>query len=177
MRKEYTEELEQLKTKMEKAERFAEALPVFAKKILDGKITGEDHWIKFGDTYKKIYLAWGINRGFYRNGGPRYIMNCPKDRVYSLHLFNIYVNTISLFDERHDFGLYDYLKGVDVFFTDELNSTFYVTDSNVEAFLEALNTWFCDAIEKLKKHRLQEQEAELKRKLEETQNQIKQNVA
>lgn len=173
MRQEYLDELKALEEKMQKAEKFAEKLPVFSEQILRQKLTGGEDWMKYSERYKKIPLIWGINRGFYRHDSNRYVMNYPKDKEYSLHLFNVYINSVSLFNTHQEFGLYQYLKDVDIFFADEMNTTFYVTDENIEAFLEALNTWYGDATEKLKKHRLQEQEAELKKKLEETQNQLK----
>ncbi len=172
MRKEYEDELNALKEKMDKAEAFAARVPVLSDTILNSKITGEEDHIKIGDRYKKIRLSWGICRSFYRNGGPRYVMNLPKDREYSLHLFSIYINTIDLFDTHQEFDLYEYVKPVDLFFADKLNTTFYVTDEHIEPLLDALNTWYCDAAEKLKRHRLQEQEEKLKRQLEETQKQL-----
>lgn len=167
MRKEYEDELNALKEKMTKAEAFAARVPVLADTILKGKITGEEDHIRLGDHYKKIPLSWGICRSFYRNGGPRYVMNAPKDWEYSRHLFSVYINTINLFDVHQEFGLYDYIKPVDIFFADELNTKFYVTDENIEPLLEALNTWYCDACEKLKAHRLQEEQAKLEKRLEE----------
>jgi len=177
MRKEYLDELAELKLKMEKAELFAEKLPFLSETILRGKITGEEEWLKLADKYKKIYLKWGLNRGYFRSGSRRYVMNYPKDKEYNLPLFSVYINTITLFDTHQEFGLYDYLKGVDIFFSDVLNSTFYVTDDNIEAFLEALNTWYCDAAAKLKTYRLEQQEAELKKKLADTQKQIEQEAS
>jgi hypothetical protein len=177
MRKEYLDELEQLKLKMEKAEKFAEKLPVFADYILEHKFSGEEPWLNFGKSYKKMYLVWDIGRGFYRNGDPRRISNYPKDGEYCQHLFHIYINTLSLFDEHNEFGLYGYLKDVDVFFADKMNTTFYITDENIHAFLEALYKWYCDAIDMLKIHKLKKQESELKKKLEETQKQLNKNAA
>lgn len=177
MRKEYQDELEQLRSRMEKAEQFARKLPVLAEKILSHKFTGEEDWINFGEYYKKIPLQWGITRGLFSNNSNRTITNYPKNKDYSRQLFWIYINSISLFDVHNLFDLHDYLKDVDIFFNDGMNTTFYITDENIEAFLEALNTWYCDAMEKLKLHRLQKQEAELKKKLEETQNQLKQTAA
>ncbi len=169
MRKEYLEELEALKTKMEKAEAFAEKLPVFAEHILSYKLSGDEDWSCFGKQYKKIPLHWGIKRGFYKSGGNRYVNNYPKNTVYAQHFFCIYINTIDLFNEHNNFDLHQYIKNVDVFFADECNSTFYVTDEHIHAFLEAMNTWYCDALLKLEKHNLQQKEAKLKKELKEIQ--------
>ena len=166
MRKEYQEELENLRTKMEKAELFAQKLPVFSEVILDNKITGEEEWVNFGDRYKKIYFGWGIKRGFYRNGGARYVSNFPKDKEYNHHLFNIYINCYSLFYCHEDFGLYDYLNNVNVFFADKLNSTFYIEDEHIEAFLEAVNIWYVDACKKLEEKRRHDKIAKLRAELE-----------
>ena len=138
MRKEYQQELKELKAKMLKAEKFAEKLPIFADRILEHKFTGEETGINFGSYYKKLYLAWGIKRYFYKDN--KNITNCKID-VCDKYLFCIYINTLSLYDQNEDFGLFESLKDVDIFFIDHLNSTFYVTDENIEHLLEALNTW------------------------------------
>ena len=174
MRKEYQEELENLRNKMEKAELFAQKLPVFSEVILDHKITGEEEWVKFGDYYKKIRLGWGINRGLYYAGGRRYINNFPKDREYHLHLFNIYINCYDLFYCHEDFGLYDYLNNIKVFFADRCNSTFYIEDEHIEAFLEAVNTWYVDACKKLEEKRRHDKIAKLRAELEKETGEPKQ---
>lgn len=152
MRKEYVQELADLKTKMQKAEKFAEKLPIFADLILAGKITGEEDYLKLGSRYKQIYLNWGITRGFYKKGTSREIMNYRGDDYHG-YFFSIYINTCSLFDGHNNFGLYDMMKDADIFFIDYSNSTFYVTDENIESFLEALNTWYIQAAEENKKLR------------------------
>lgn len=165
LRKEYQEELKLLKAKMIKAQNFAEKIPALAEIILERKVTGYEEYFKFGDSYKKLYLGWGINRSFYRSGGVRYIMNYPKDKEYNLPLFSIYVNTYAMFDEHQLFDLYKYLEGVDIFFSDSTNTTFYITDENIGTFLEALNTWYIDACEQLKKYRLQKKKEQLEKEL------------
>lgn len=149
--KEYAEEIERTKETMLKAQAFAERLPVFSKEIIERKITGEEPWIDFGKSYKKLYLAWGIKRGYYKNGGDRKITNCPSQ--YDGFYFCIYVNCYSLFDVHQEFGLCEATKKLDIFFFDYINSTFYVTDENIEPLLETLNEWCVQAFEQLKQYR------------------------
>ena len=149
--KEYEDEIERTKEIMLKAQTFAEKLPVFSKQIIEGKITGESYWIDFGKSYKKLYLGWGIKRGYYKNGGDRQITNCRAR--YDGFYFSIYVNCYSLFDVHQDFGLVEATKKLDVFFFDYMNSTFYVTDENIEPLLETLNEWCIQAFEQLKQYR------------------------
>ena len=146
MRKEYKEELEELKVKMEKAEKFAKKLPIFAEIILKGKFSGEENWGKYGSWYKDIYLGWDINRGHYKSDTSRYMTNRRGD-PYDGYFFNIYINSCSLFDSHDNHGLYESLEDVDIFYTDTMNTTFYITDENIHAFLEALNDWYLKARE------------------------------
>lgn len=166
MRKEYEDELETLRIKMQKAEKFAEALPIFAERILEYKFTGDEDWLDFGNCYKKIPLGWGIKRGYYRNGSSRYLLNYPKDAEYNLPLFNIYVNSYSLFDCNENFNLYESFKDVEIFFIDYMNSTFYITDENIFPFLEALNAWYNVAKDELLKLNKEKEIADLKKRLE-----------
>ncbi len=166
----YLKELRDLQIKMVKAEAFAKRIPCLSEAILEGKYTGEEAWLKIADRYKKLYCAWGINRGWYDSEEKyaRTIINFPKDKPYSTYLFNIYINTCNLFDAHQEFGLYEALKDVDIFFADKLNTTFYVTDENIESFLEALNTWVIAAYEELKTLRLNEQKIKLEAELAKT---------
>ena len=166
MRKEYEEELQNLKEKMEKAEKFAGRLPLFSNTILVNKFTGEEDWLHISDVYKKMYFGWGIKRGFYNNNNARKISNFSKDGEYSAYLFNIYINTISLFGIHQEFDLYDYLSNVKIFFADKYNTTFYIEDEHIEAFLEAINLWFCDASNKIREVRRQEKISKLRAELE-----------
>lgn len=170
MREEYKKELAELKTRMIKAEKFAEKLPVFAEKILGYKYTGEEDNIRFGNYYKKIPLDWGIDRRYYRNSSGRYIMNCKKE--HNGFFFCIYINSISLFNRHNLYGLYEALQSVNVFYCDTLNTTFYITDDNIEAFLEALNNWYLAAIEQDKISRAAERRAKLEKELEELNSKI-----
>jgi predicted Zn-dependent protease len=147
MRKEYEDELKALKLKMQKAERFAEKIPCLSKTILENKFTGEEGVLHFGSKYKDIYLAWDINRYFYKNG--KNITNYHGD-VCDIYLFNIYINTLTLYNRHENFGIYEAMKDVKIFFTDHLNTTFYVTDENIGDFLEAINSWYLKAREDAK---------------------------
>lgn len=139
----YKLELRELKSKMIKAQKFADEIPLFSEEILTLKYSGKEHWIKFGETYKNLYLAWGINRGFFDSESNRNISNYREH--HQEYLFCIYINSCSLFDCHHNFDLYESLKDVNIFFSDVLNTKFYVTDENIEPFLEALNKWYLKA--------------------------------
>lgn len=161
--KQYGDELGALKSNMLMAQSFASRLRVFAEHIIEYKVTGEEHWHCFGKSYKNIYLQWGINRGYFKSGTSRYITNYEGE--HSGFYFQIYVNCYAIFDEHQEFGLYEVTKGLDIFFIDRMNSTFYVTDENIEPLLETLNTWCIDAFEKLKVYRAQERIARLEKEL------------
>jgi len=171
MRDEYKKELTALKVKMDKAEKFAEKLPFFAKYILDYKLTGEEEYTKFGDKYKDIYLGWGINRGFYKKGSSRYLMNCRGDYDHG-YFFSIYINSYALFDEHNNYGLYDALKDVDIFHADNSNTNFYITDENIESFLDALNIWYLAAREENTKFRAQKKIDKARHDLEKAEKQL-----
>jgi len=143
MTPEYKKELAEIEAKMVAAETFAKKLPIFSESIRKNRFSGNEDWISFGDRYKDIHLGWSIRRGFYRNDSPRAITNYRGD--YCGHFFNIYINSLHLYDLHDEFGLYEALEGVNIFFADVRNTTFYVTDENIEAFLEALNTWYLGA--------------------------------
>jgi hypothetical protein len=163
MRKEYKDELEALRQKMLAAEAFAEKIPCLAEKILDWKLTGNEQWQKFGNRYKKIPLAWSINRGFFSSETNRYISNYGKP--HSGYFFSIYINSISLFDIHNLFDLKDAVNHVDVFFFDEMSTNFYVTDENIGELLEALSAWYERAIVKLKAYNREKEIEETKKKL------------
>ena len=163
MREEYVKELEDLKTKMGKAEKFAGKIPVFSKDILENKYTGEEPHINFGKYYKEIYFAWGVTRGYYSSAkdSKRTITNFRGD--YAGYFFNVYINTLTLYDLHENFGLYESLEEVDIFFTDAMNSTFYITDENIENFLDTLCGWYKNAISKVKSFKIEQELDELKK--------------
>lgn len=150
----YQKELKEIELKMKASARFAEKLPLFAEKIMKSRFDGSEGWVEYANKYKDIYLAWGVNRGYYSPDNRREIPNRKGD--YTGYLFNVYVNSINLFDLHGDFNLYEALEGVDIFFTDKRNSTFYITDANIGPFLEALNVWYLAASKEAGITKLQE---------------------
>jgi len=170
MREEYLKELEELKLRMEDAENFAEKLPFFSKTILNDKLTGNEEWIIFGNEYKDIYLGWYINRGLYSKGSRREVTNFS-GKSYTKFLFNIYVNTYSLFN-HHAIRVDEVANNVDVFFYDKLNSTFYATDEQIEPLLDALNDWYKKAKEENRKLLAEKRKKEATDKLKEAQEEI-----
>jgi len=144
----YTKELEDLKEKMLKAEAFAKKLPIFADIILREKLTEDNNNMKFGYKYKDLHLAWGINRNIYASGSNIQPTNY-KGKEFRGKLFCIYINTLSIYDSHEKFGLNEVKDSTDVFHYDQSNSTFYVTDEQIEGLLETLVTWKKKAITEL----------------------------
>jgi len=176
MRKEYIEELEKLKQRMEQAEAFAAKIPVFAEKILKEKYTETMNSKNFGDYYKDMPMRWGIWRDYFsstRSKGCE-ITNYLEGKTYNTYLFRVYINTISLYDLHEKFGLDEYLKDVTIFFFDTLNCTFYIEDAHIGAFMEALYKWYQDALVKSGQFRLEEKKRELERQLNKIQAQLAQ---
>lgn len=159
----YKKELEELKLRMEKAEKFAERIPMFKDQIIDEKLTGEERCITFGHYFKNMHLGWGINRGFFKRGTDRYIPNNPEQHYG--YFFYIYVNTCDLFDTSVKYGLEKIVDSCPVYFYDVLNSTFYIEDEHIDAFLNALYDWWERANKQASKDRKQEQIDELKKEL------------
>lgn len=164
MIKQYEDELRELKQKMTKAEKFATKLPVFKEEIIERKITGEEDWIVFGSSYKDTPYGWNINRGNYKFGTSRYITNYSEDS-YDVHLFNLYFNTVSLFDGYGSHGLSDIASKVPVYFFDTVNSTFYIEDEHIEKFLDLANDWYLKAYETNRKATEKKRVAKLKEEL------------
>jgi hypothetical protein len=160
----YKKELNELRAKMQKAEVFADKLPMFSSMILEHKYTADAVWLDFGKRYKDIYLGWGIKRGLYTSGTNRCVTNLRDD--HNGYYFSIYINSISLFDVHHNFGLYEAVSDLDVFFIDRLNSTFYVTDENIGQLLDCLSSWYVKARVELKKYNIQKEVEETEKKLE-----------
>ena len=52
---------------------------------------------------------------------------------------------MSLFELNNYYRLKNFLNNVDVFFFDELNTTIYATDDQIEELLEILNVWYIKA--------------------------------
>lgn len=172
MREKYIKQLEATKAMMEKAEAFAEKIPLFEEKIIDGKITGEEYWYSFGEKYKTMRLAWGIRRGFYSKNNRRYVTNYEGDT--ECYLFNIYINTLDLFDSHYSVGLNEIANKVPLFFYDGLNSTFYATDEQITDLLEAIHEWYLVAKEEVKKLKAQEALEKAMKEVEKLQNTLNQ---
>ena len=163
MIKQYEDELKALKIKMVGAEKFAEKIPVFRQFILDNKLDGTEDSVKFASSYKRIYFHWGLHRARFRSGTIRTITNYKGD--YDKHLFRFYINTLSLYDSHEKFGLEKVLDKSTVFFSDEMNTTFYVEDEHIEGFLEALNDWYVGVIANLDQYKRDEEIRELEERL------------
>lgn len=140
LRPEYQAELNELKDKMLSAQRFAEDFPAFADRILEYKFT-EEFTGKVADTYKGMRFGWGINRYFYRE--VKNITNYMGE-LEPQYLWNIYINQAHLFGEGGyvDTGVRDIKNSVELFFFDQMNSTFYATDEQIISLLDALSEWF-----------------------------------
>ena len=148
---------------MEEAEEFAKKFPVFAKQILENKYTGNEDWINFGSTYKKIYFKWDIRRGLYKTGTPGNVSNY-RGKSYTKFLFCLYVNTYSLFDHHYSFDLDRVAEKIDLFHYDNFNSTFYATDEQVIPLLDKLSNWYVKA-QKENKVLLQQKQIEKAKEL------------
>ncbi len=153
MNEEYREELRLLKVKMEKAEEFAKKVPLFAEKILKEKITGEEAWHKYIDSYKRLTTYHGVFRGYFKTGTSRYITNLNEHDGY---YWTLYINTLGEYNSHAKYGLNEVKDLVDVFFYDISNSTFYCTDEQIEPLLETLNEWKIKAVEFARKDSLNE---------------------
>lgn len=171
MRKEYKKELEKIKIKMKQAEEFAIKLPIFEKQIISNKYTGNENYLKFGNSYKKFYTSWGINRGLFSSDSQRTITNYKGD--YTEYLWSIYVNCYSLFNNNHKFGLEEVVKETELFFFDKLNSNFYATDEQITDLLENLNDWYIKAMKENKVFLIEEKYKKAQKNLEEAQKNLK----
>lgn len=164
----YENELKEIKEKMEKVEKFAEKVPLFKEKILKNKYTGYEQYIQFGNSYKDIYLAWGINRNHYVSGSRCHIFNYEKSDNYDEYLFNIYVNSCDLFGKVYD-GVHSSLDDIKnkchVFFYDKYSCTFYIKDKYIEEFLNVLNEWYLQEEKNIEYYKRQERINKLKQEL------------
>lgn len=167
----YEKELKELRERMYQAEAFAEKVPYFADIILSNKYTMYDEWIQFTQTYKGMSFPWGINRSHFSSGSNRAITNYPEP--HNIYLWNVYINTLTLYDDHEKFGLYDIVNDVDVFFLDESNSTFYATDEQIIPLLDRLVEWYNDALSNIKEHRNKKRVEELKRELAKLEDETK----
>lgn len=169
MIKQYENEIKELKEKMILAEKFAKVVPIFSENILDNKLSGNEQWHKFGDFYKKVYFPWGVNRGLYKSGTNRNVTNYDGGE-YNEYLFNVYINTLSMYDSHNKHDLEKICDSVDVFFYDKCNSTFYVTDENIESLLDELCEWYEKAREKQAELNNKNEIIKLQQKLDKLKN-------
>lgn len=167
--KTYEKEIEKFKLKIEKSKKFAEKFPVFEKTIMDKKID-ENFTGQIDKKYKDIYFDWGINRYFYKDN--RNITNCKRE-IKDTYLFNIYINTLSLYGSHNDFGLKD--LDIKCFFFDILNTTFYIEEKNIEDALNKLNDWYLTAKQKAIKENLLKEKEELLKRLKTIDKKIENN--
>jgi hypothetical protein len=165
MNEQYEKELNTLRKRMEQAEEFAEKFPHFANIIISNKYTMQDNWVRLSNFYKNMPFPWGINRGYFNSNTDRNINNYEKP--HDCYLWNIYINTLTLYNEHVNFGLYDIVNDVDVFFLDKANSTFYATDDQIIPLLDRLVEWYNGVSDKLKEFNKNKRINELKRELEE----------
>lgn len=162
----YEKEMQDLKEKMDKAKEFAEMLPVFSDEILSRKLdktfTGT-----IQKRYKNIYFDWGINRYFYQDN--KNITNCDKE-IKDTYLFNIYINSLNLYDSHENYGLKE--LNIPCFFFDRINTTFYIEEKDIETALEMLNDWYNQAKKIAFKDNLLKEKEKLKKQLENIENQL-----
>ena len=137
----YIKELEELRARMEKAELWGNKMPLFMDEIINKKLSGDEGHQQYSKEYKKLYLAWGVNRSLY--GSSRDITNYVEE--FSGYLWCIYINTISIYDSHDKHGLED-ISLDNIFFYDKSNTTFYATDEQIGYLLESLNDWYMNAI-------------------------------
>jgi hypothetical protein len=82
--------------------------------------------------------------------------------LYVGKLFNLHINTLTLYDSYEDFGLGEILNEIEIFYYDRISSTLYATDEQIEG----LNEWYMKAISKVKEFNLNKEKEELKKRLE-----------
>lgn len=160
----YEKELSDLKSKMEKAEAFAEKLPAFRDIILSRKITADDGCVTLGDRYKSMPLSWEIRRFYYCSKSKPNMTNNTGE--YCGHFFNIYINSISMFGVHENFDLYQSIDKENYFYYDRLNTTFYIKDEDLENFLEELFFWYKKAKNSVDDYNKNKRRKELEKELE-----------
>jgi hypothetical protein len=166
MREEYKKEIEKLTIQLEKAEKFAQKLPIFERYIIENKVSGEEDSMSFGICYKEIPLNWGIYRLSFKEDSGRTVANYYGKEL-PCFLFSIYINIYDLFGHNNKFRVYDIAEKIPLFFYDVLNSTFYATDDQITNLLEELNAWYLLAKEEniifLAEQRLKEAKKEMEK--------------
>lgn len=151
MIEQYKKEIKEMVKKMKSSERWAKKFPIFYDFIIANKIQ-EDYLGRYGEKYKQINLVWGINRYFFEQ---RNITNYKGE--YRGILWEVYINSLSLYNLSEKFELENIPNQTSVFFYDSANSTFYCKDEEIEGLLECLNDWYLKARE-LANKRFKEEE-------------------
>ncbi|MCK5602798.1 hypothetical protein KAR91_13035 [Candidatus Pacearchaeota archaeon] len=164
MRKEYRNELRELTEKMVLAEDFAKKVPMFSEKILAEKLTGEENWKQYISFYKKLGTFNGVSRGFFKTDTSRIMTN--NNEYHEGYYWTLYINTLCEYNSHANYGLKEIHKEVPVFFFDNLNSTFYCTDEQIEKLLEALNIWVIKAKDQNRIDRVDEEIKNAEKELE-----------
>ena len=164
-------EITDLYNKMVKVEYFADTFPCFKEIILKRKMTWDEHMCNnFWDRYKWVYFSSDIRRIHYNSDQTQYkwhITNFVWD--YNCRVFNIYVNTYTLYDSHEKYWL-DELDKPWVFFFDKLNSTFYINDHYIETFLEEYIVWYENAKKSEAEARKEERKLFYEKELEKLNN-------
>lgn len=159
---EYKKELKDLENKMLWAQEFADMFPYFKKEILSRKLTKEFTG-NISNRYEKLYLNWGINRRFHETANS--ITNYSGE-LTPQYLWSIYINEYALFgDSYNECDLPNPQDGIDFFFFDNLNSTFYVTDEQLMSLLNSLNDWYIKALEIYKRNIIALKRKELEKQM------------
>jgi hypothetical protein len=143
---EYEKKLKEFKEKLIKAQQFAKKLPCFSDFIIKNIIT-ESPYNQFGFQYKTLKLDWQLTRNEYDTKTGRTIPN--KEGEYGpIKLTRIYINAISLFGYGTTIQA---PLNIECYFFDSVNSTYYITDKELEYVLNSLVKWHKDSIVQNKK--------------------------
>lgn len=158
------EKLKRDKAIYQKVTAFAELLPLFSQHIVAYEFTGE-RYCNLTDRYKQLGFAWGINWSVNRP------TNFPEDEKFHEGLVNVYINCLTLFHEDiyhlAQKELWEAMKDIPCYYTDVLNSTFYFKPDEIEAGLEALNTWYIKVKDSTQEYLKEQKRKQLQAQLQE----------
>lgn len=160
----YEKELSELKSKMKKAESYAKKLPTFKNIILERKIAADDRAVYLGSSYKTMPLDWEIRRFYYCSKSRANMTNNSNE--YQGYFFNIYINSLSMFNVHDNFDLFQSISKSNYFYYDKCNTTFYVSDDDIECFLEELLKWYKSAKKQVVEFNKNKRKAELIKELD-----------
>ena len=85
-------------------------------------------------------------------------------------MFNIYINSLSLYDSHENYGLKE--LNIPCFFFDKINTTFYIEEKDIEAALEMLNDWYNQANKAVFRDKLLNEKENLETRLEVIENKL-----